>query len=75
MGWGGRSLKVRMLGICEDRGSLGAQRNPLGPKEVRLSLGMKLSQPREAGVCGADSSGTDSEEHIARPEGWRDLTT
>ena len=68
-------MKVRMLGICEDRGSLGVQRNPLGPKEARPSLGMKLSQPREVGVWGADSSGTDGEEHTARPGGWRDLTT
>lgn len=68
-------MKVRMLGICEDWGSLGVQRNPLGPKEARPSLGMKLSQPREAGVWGADSSGTDGEEHTARPGGWRDLTT
>lgn len=52
MGWGGRSLKVRMLGICKDRGSLGAERKPLGPEEARPGLRMTLFQPRETGVQG-----------------------
>lgn len=66
-----RVIESEDVGHMRTRGSLGAQRNPLGPKEDRPSLGMKLSQPRDAGVRGAESSGTDGEEHTARPGGWR----
>lgn len=59
-------MKVRMLGICKDRGSLGAERNPLGPEEARPGLGMTLFQPRNR-CAGAESSGADSEDHAARP--------
>ena len=51
-GMGRQVLKVRMLGICKDWGSLGAERKPLGPEEARPGLGMTLFQPRETGVQG-----------------------
>ena len=68
---GRQVIESEDVGHMRRRGSLGAQRNPLGPKEARPGLGTKLSQPRDAAVRGAESGGTDGEEHTARPGGWR----
>ena len=70
-GMGRLVIESEDVGHMRRRGSLGAQRNPLGPKEARPGLGTKLSQPRDAAVRGAESGGTDGEEHTARPGGWR----